>query len=544
MNRADRQTLRLRAAKKRAMAAKPRRPTQVAELAGLRAQLAEAQQTIDAIRSRAVDALVVNGPNGQQLVTLEAAERSYRVLVEAMTEGAATLAADGTILYCNVRFAQMLGMSLRRVIGASLRKYVESGHRPAFDALLSVGRKRDSKGEITLTASGDKAVPIYLSVNAMSAENSQHGLVLCLVATDLSDQKRNEEMLASERLARSVLEQATEAIVVCDMRQRIVRASEATHRLCGGNPLLQSFDEVFRLEVDHKPVADVAVGTAVIEGLAVRFLRADGQAFDLLLSAGPLLGEKKKVLGRIVTLTDVTRLKNVEADLQSAITARDEFLAIASHELRTPLTTLLLQVQSLQEIVQPRGDAEVSRKLQVAERQTGQLNKLVDGLLDASRITTGRMKQVREKVDLAALARQVIDRCRPEALRAGCTLELKNGSRVMGSWDPAQLEQVLANLIGNAIKYGPSKPIHVTVEGTAGVARIRVHDHGIGIAAIDSKRIFECFERAVSPIHYGGLGLGLFVASRIVHAHGGTITVLSTKSKGSMFTVTLPKGAA
>ncbi len=517
-------------------------------IAELEARLTEAQETLDAIRTGAVDAIVVNGDDGEQIFTLEGAERSYRVLVEAMTEGAATLAADGTLLYCNVRFAQMLARPLNRVMGTSLRKFVDPQHRPTLDALLTEGRKHDSRGEVTLTASGGKQVPTLLSVNAIRSEDGLDKQVLCLVATDLTEQKRNAEMLASERLARSVLEQAGEAIVVCDNKQRIIRASNATHRLAGCNPLLRPFSEVFPFEVEGAPVPKLALSKKAIAGLPVSFTRSDGQPFNLLLSAGPLLGHKGKVLGCIITLTDVSRLKNVEDDLHSAIRARDEFLSIASHELRTPLTALLLQLQSLQHMLNKAfGDKlqeRVSHKIEMALRQPGHLSKLIDGLLDVSRITSGRIAQVHEEVELTGFAREVVERCRGEAERAGCILEFDGRQKVIGIWDPMQLEQVLTNLVGNAIKYGPAKPIRVAVEDARPHARITVRDQGIGIAQADTKRIFERFERAVSRQHYGGLGLGLFIASRIVQAYAGTIAVASKQGEGSEFTVSLPRRCA
>jgi signal transduction histidine kinase len=290
------------------------------------------------------------------------------------------------------------------------------------------------------------------------------------------------------------------------------------------------------------------LGKRVIEGLPVSFARADGQTFNLLMSAGPLRGHRGKILGCVVTLTDVTRLKRVEEDLQSAVRARDEFLSIASHELRTPLTALMLQLQSLQHIA-TRAFGEgleerVSHKLGMAVRQAGQLTKLIDGLLDVSRIVSGRLAQVHEEIELTGFAREVVERCRAEAERAGCLLEFTGNGKVVGSWDPMQLEQVLTNLVGNAIKYGPAKPIGVVVEEAGSFARILVRDQGIGIAEADTKRIFERFERAVSPQHYGGLGLGLFIASRIVQAYGGTIDVASKPGEGSQFTVNLPRRCA
>ncbi len=530
-------------------ARRPPKPRIPPSRAVVETSLAEAEETLDAIRSGAVDAIVVSGPRGEKFFTLEGAERSYRVLVEAMTEGAATLDEAGTILYCNQTFARMLGRPLSRTMGCSLRTFVATPHRPTFDALLLQGRKRDSRGEVTLTNTDGDEFPTFLSVNALRSDgDSNEKQVLCLVATDLTEQKRNEEMVASERLARSVLDQAAESIVVCDQDGRIVRASRATHRLIGGNPLLRDFDEVFPFELEGMSVSKAARQRKVIESCSVDFHRSDGTTFHLLVSAGPLLGRQKNVVGCVVTLTDCTDQKKIEKDLQNAVKARDEFMSIASHELRTPLTALTLQLQSMQMLLTKAVgnplEERISHKLRQAVRQSGQLTKLIEGLLDVSRITNGKMIHVAEDLDLAAFTREVVDRCRAEADRAACKVEYQAVTEVRGKWDPMQLEQVLSNLIGNAIKYGPGKPIRVRVEAVDGLAVIKVKDQGIGIAKEDSQRIFERFERAVSPQHYGGLGLGLFIASRIVQSYGGNIAVDSRKGEGSEFTVSLPRRSA
>ena len=146
-------------------------------------------------------------------------------------------------------------------------------------------------------------------------------------------------------------------------------------------------------------------------------------------------------------------------------------------------------------------------------------------------------------MDLAELARDVVARFHEQLERAGCDLRLTAEEPTRGSWDRALLDQVLTNLISNAIKFGAGAPIDVVVEPRRGSARLTVRDRGIGIATEDVRRIFGRFERAVSARHYGGLGLGLFVSRQIVEAHGGRIAVESRAGEGSTFTVELPWSA-
>ena len=246
----------------------------------------------------------------------------------------------------------------------------------------------------------------------------------------------------------------------------------------------------------------------------------------------------------VLPFQDITRLKTVEQHLQDAISARDEFLSIASHELKTPLTALGLRLQAMGRVIAADPDSALakrySRDVDGMRRQVKRLAELVDGLLDVSRISTGRLKLAMEPVDLAALVQELVARFEAEAERVGCTLDVAVTGPCVGSWDRMRLEQVASNLLSNALKYGAGRPVHLQVEGVDGHARLRVRDEGIGISPDAHLRIFHKFERAVSERHYGGLGLGLYVARTLVEAMGGTIRVESQPGLGATFTMELP----
>ncbi|MCP3139576.1 PAS domain-containing sensor histidine kinase [Pyxidicoccus xibeiensis] len=242
------------------------------------------------------------------------------------------------------------------------------------------------------------------------------------------------------------------------------------------------------------------------------------------------------------TLSDVTRLKTVEAELREAVRVRDEFLQIASHELNTPLTPLALKLESLQRLAERgplTGDA-VQRHVDVAKRQMKRLTGLIRDLLDVTRLSHGRLKLTPSEASLPALVRAVVERFAPEAQRVGSPLHLTVDGDVTGHWDVARLEQVVENLLGNALKYGQGKPVSVEVSGSADSARLVVRDEGLGIEAEALPRIFDKFERAHSARHHGGLGLGLFITRQIVDGHGGTIHVTSEPGRGACFEVRLP----
>jgi signal transduction histidine kinase len=233
------------------------------------------------------------------------------------------------------------------------------------------------------------------------------------------------------------------------------------------------------------------------------------------------------------------------AQAQKAIHTRDVFLLIAAHELRTPLTALQLSVQSLVRGPRSGDHADLSatgprRKLEIIEGQTKRLSVLVDTLLDVSRLHASKLDLELADVDLCALARDVVARFHEAAARAECQLVVEAESTVTGRWDRSRLEQVITNLLGNAVKFGAGKPIEISVTADRAEARLVVRDHGIGIPEHESERIFEMFGRAVSE-HYGGFGLGLFIARQIVQLHGGTISVASSLGEGTTFTVVLPR---
>lgn len=246
-------------------------------------------------------------------------------------------------------------------------------------------------------------------------------------------------------------------------------------------------------------------------------------------------------LGRlIVAAIDTGRLYR---RAQESLRLRDDFLSIASHELKTPLTSLMLQSESLRASAAKATPENVARKADAIRRNVERLSRLVATLLDLSRITAGRLDIQREDVDLVEVVTDVMSRFEDEARRAGCELRLDAPAPVTGRWDRLRLDQVVTNLLANAVKYGPGKPVDVRVEKRLDSVRLLIRDRGIGISDADQKRIFERFERAVSDRNYGGFGLGLWIVRRIVEAMGGTIHVESAPGEGATFTVELRRVA-
>lgn len=253
----------------------------------------------------------------------------------------------------------------------------------------------------------------------------------------------------------------------------------------------------------------------------------------------------KEIAGRVSIALENARLYE---EVREAVQARDEFLSIASHELKTPLTSMLLQLQSVLHSIKNESLVNFSidktvTMLESTINQSKRLTKLVNDLLNISLITTGRMNLEKEEIDLNPIVKDVITRMEEQAQKTGSSIEFHADKAIKGSFDKVRIEQVIINLITNAIKYGSGRPIEVTLSNSNKVAKLAVKDNGMGIAQDQQKKIFERFERGDVKSSQKGLGVGLYMVNSIVKAHGGSIQLQSIPKKGSTFIVELPTGS-
>jgi signal transduction histidine kinase len=347
-----------------------------------------------------------------------------------------------------------------------------------------------------------------------------------------------EERTAQQQWLEAVLDALPAPLLLTDPRSGMVgfanRAAQPIARQMGaGEGALAQPDS---------PLQQAARGQR-FEGLALDWDN-EGKPSTLMLTSERLpamLGRGETV---IVSALDITELKRTEAKLQRAVRARDEFMSAASHELNTPLTTIVLQLDSLQRHLKKAGLGEDPKAVKVMgtlTRNVDRLGRLIAELLDVSRIAEGRLKLDLGDVDLSEVVRDVTQRFEEQMSRAGCKLELTMNGPVVGRWDKSRLDQVVTNLLTNAMKYAPGKPVEITVSGDDDIGKFIIKDHGIGIAKENHARVFERFERAVPTENYAGLGLGLWIVSRIVGEMGGTIALDSDAGQGATFTVALPR---
>ena len=250
----------------------------------------------------------------------------------------------------------------------------------------------------------------------------------------------------------------------------------------------------------------------------------------------------------IVTLADLAAQAFQRASLynqaQKAIRVRDEFLSIASHELKTPITSLKMQLQlALRQTKQNQAlsPEKLNRMLQSSINQVDRLTSLVEDLLDVSRIEAGKLSLHFTVFDLRDSLKNVLERFEEILKSEGCPATLLQADSAVIEGDTFRIEQVIINLLSNAMKYGSEKPIEISLVKTGSKAvELSVRDHGIGIPPEKQAIIFERFERASDTDKVGGLGLGLYIAHQIIEAHHGTIRVESATGKGSAFIIELP----
>jgi len=356
--------------------------------------------------------------------------------------------------------------------------------------------------------------------------------------------KQMEAGLNQQRWLETILDVMPTPLVLLDPAlPRVVFANRAARGLAGG--ALASLGP----PPEGVRFTDAAGGALREEEMpAQRAVRGEKLSGDVLDFEGPgfsgsvltyserlgaSFGHAETVL---LTLLDISVLKIAEEELRAALRAREDFLAVGSHELRTPLTALRIQLSNA--VRDYLRQVEVLRQMQAS---LDRLTRLSDYLLDVTRLTTGSLELSRAEMDLGDLAKEVVERFQPELAQAGCEMHIVETGRVTGQWDRSRLDQVITNLLANAIKYAPGKTVELELRSGDGTAVLVVRDQGPGMPPERLPRLFQKFERAVEREDGRGFGLGLWIVHQIVSMHGGTIEVDSRLGAGTTFTLSLPR---
>lgn len=571
----------------------------LAENEELRRSLAESKEVLRAVSSGEVDALVIPGADGDQVFTLEGADRAYRVLIEAMNDGAVYMTSDGTILYCNQHFAEIVKSPLEKVLGSSICRFIPKDDQAAFRVL----RQDLGRGELTLRAEDGSILPVYLSVNSLQISESQNDF--CVVVTDLREQKHNEEIVAAERLARSIIEQTTEAIVVCNDKGRIIRLSRSVSDIAGLDTSFESCDDIFDLRSMTGENAgarfypsSLAMQGQVLLRVEARFERRDGKLFYLLVNAGPLKSADGKIIGSVVSLTDITELKMAEEELQKAhdglemkvlerteelayakeelettneelqieleeqkrieeellkakdkaedaSRAKSDFMATMSHEIRTPMNAVI----GLTGLLLDDGDLTAEQRdfIETIRTSGDALMTIINDILDISKLDAEKVMLEEQPFNLKSCIEEALDlvaiRAAEKGLNLSYTVEKDVPDNVVG--DPSRLRQILGNLLGNAVKFTNAGDVNLNVSSRQLDDHHEIHfaveDTGIGIPMDKMDHLFKPFSQVDASVtrRFGGTGLGLAISKKLVELMGGRIWAESEIGKGSTFNFTI-----
>lgn len=368
------------------------------------------------------------------------------------------------------------------------------------------------------------------------------------------------ELIVSER----ILNQLADSIIITDLENNIVQWLGGSEQVFGfsskeviGKPA--SFLHIPKNPPTDNQLLDEIRKNSVFQG-TILCKHKDGHHMLIKTTAQAILGLNQKPIYLISINQDVSNQKKLEKqrsqifaqaiertqmikEMKEAIRTRDEFLSIASHELKTPLTPLTLQLQTLERLLK-KGALEnvpperLAKMIHTSNNQIKRIAHLIDNLLDITRISSGKLNLHCEQADLTEIVQDILDRYDLEF--SNCHIALNLSNSVIAYIDRIRMEQVVTNLLTNAVKYGAGKPIFIAVDRVGNQARLIFEDQGIGIAPENITRIFERFERIQSSEHIGGLGLGLYITKQIVEAHGGTISVRSRIHEGTHFEIHIP----
>ena len=480
-------------------------------------------------------------------------QEDLRDFVDNAPVGLHWVGEDGRVIWVNQAELDMLGYTREEYVGRHISEF--HADSDVIEDILG----RLAAGEVLKQYDArlrckDGSIRQVLISSNVKWENGRFAHTRCFTR-DVTDRRKSQEaVLEAQRQLSLALSAARMGTWSWNVKTGSLDWSDNLEEIHGMAPgtfqgTYQSFLDAVHPE--DREMVDDGVRRAVAESSTydaefrvrspeggTRWVAGHGQVFvDAEGNPARMIG-----IGRDVTETRraAENLAKAYEEAQEALKIRDAFLSIAGHELRTPLGALGLTLHNLARRLGQSPDEATARAVQTLQRQVDRLTRLTEDLLEVGQIRAGKLVLQPEPMDLAAVAEGVVDRFRDAALAAGSTLELTSSGSVAGNWDSSRLDQVVTNLLSNALKFGQGKPIEIQVSRDGKRAVVSIRDEGIGISREDQARIFERFERGSAGASYPGLGLGLWIAGQIIDGHGGRIRVESEAGRGATFVVELP----
>ncbi len=539
------------------------------EIEELRQQLEEANDTIEAVRTGQVDALIVKDKKGHQLYTLKSADQTYRVFIEKMIEGAITLDEKGIILYSNSRFASMMKLPLSKIIGSYFEAFVPNEFRETFDELTKKGWRAESKGEMYLATGNNELIPFLVSLTTLELDDRT---ALSLILTDLSIQKdiekelkeKNQQLQAAQIFTAQLNNQLEEKVK--ERTKELLTSREYFKFLADTIPVIiytakangdydyfnqqwynytgLSFEESKEnkwqsvVHPDDLPDTIMKWNESIKTGAPFknedRKRSADGTYRWHLAHALPFRDNDENIVAWFGVCTDIE-------DQKKAMEKKDEFISMASHELKTPVTSLKAFTQIMMMTFEDEGNSMASGMLGKMDKQINKLTALIADLLDASKANSGQLNFQNEDFDFNELIKEVTDEIQRTSVTHTIELELAKTETIKG--DRSRLAQVVMNMLSNAIKYSPNADkVIITSRIEKQQMKLCIQDFGIGIPLSQQPKLFTRFFRVTNDKTntYPGLGLGLYISNEIIKRHSGIIDFISEEGKGSTFCISLP----
>lgn len=489
----------------------------------------------------------------------ELQSRFYKAVIDHMDEGVVACDEDGTLTLFNQKTKEFHGLPEETIHAdqwadhydlytADLKSKMTKESIPLFRAFSG---ETFSNVEMMIAPKGKS--PIFIHSNGKPMFNDK-GEKIGAIATLKEESQIKQKLDTVESRFHTIFLQSPLSIQICSRDGKTVMVNPAWKKLWGiPEDVIQNFilkdynmlndpNLVAHGVIDHirrgfnGEVSRIPIIKYDVHGLGI-----EGNARSVEGWIYPLKDVEGSVREIVLIHIDVTEKERLVSELKQAVAQREEFISIASHELKTPITSMALQLQLLNKHIskteQQSIDPVVLKKVSdITSRQLHRITHLVDDMLDTSRISSGKLAIDPKETDVSQLIHDVITRYSLKLENNNIKIDVDCPPNILAVCDAFRIEQVVVNLLTNAIRYGMNKPIKVQLKQENGETIIRVIDQGMGIAPNDFKRIFERFERATSGDNIGGLGLGLFISRQIMELHQGTLTAESKPGEGSTFT--------
>lgn len=522
----------------------------LAENEDLRARLEEAEDTLRAIRSGEVDALVVSGAGGDQIFTLQGVDRVYRLLIEDMRDGALILAEDGMILYCNRHLAEILKVPLEDVISSSIFTWIAPQNKSGFRELMRSCNDGKNSAELVLVASDGAQVQAYLSANKRSMANMPDQIFL--VVSDITERKKAEEVTKeAAQYARSLIEASLDPLVTINVEGRITDVNTAMEKVTGnsrnnliGSQFAEHFTDPGKAQEGYRLV--FSQGFVIDYELSITNISRE--VTEVIFNGSLYRDIHGNVLGVFAAARDITIRNQIEKELrqskkaaEAANVAKSVFLANMSHELRTPMNGVMGMIDL---VLMRATDPKQIDWLKKSKDSAKYLLEVINDILDLSKIEADRMTLEQKDFSLSQTIDSVISMQGSGVTVKGLSLsrEIDPTLPDVLRGDALRVKQILINFTGNAIKFSERGKITVRAkalekESTSVLLRIEVTDQGIGISPEDQKRLFHAFTQVDESMtrKSGGTGLGLIISKRMALLMGGDAGVESEVGVGSTF---------